>query len=127
MSQDDSAPLRRRITAPRSPTPAAPAARRPANADSASGDVGAIYVRTLIRAQLRVAIACCLGFVVTMTTAAVLIATTPALHETYVFGVPWSWALQAYGMYPLIAFFAAIFVRAASRNESRYRLLRESG
>lgn len=93
--------------------------------ESVPGDVGVIYLRTLIRAQLRLAIACCVGFVATMTTAAVLIATMPTLHDTYVFGVPWSWALQAYGMYPLIFLFAVIYVRSAARNEHRYRSLEE--
>ena len=120
--RDVTPPPRRRITGPPRRDPA-PGIRRPAEAQATSRDVGAIYLRSLIRAQLRLAVVCCIGFVLTLTSAAVIIATVPTLHESYVFGVPWSWALQAYGMYPLILAFAVIYARGAARNEQRYRLL----
>lgn len=118
---------RRRITAPDTGHGPVRADRiRPGGA-AGTADPAAIYLRTLIRAQLRIGIACCLGLVVSMSVAAVVIATTPALHQSYVAGVPWSWVLQAYGMYPLIAVFALVYVRSAARNEARYRSLAESG
>lgn len=120
--RDVTPPPRLRITGPPRRDPA-PGIRRPAEAQATSRDVGAIYLRSLIRAQLRLAVVCCIGFVLTLTSAAVIIATVPTLHESYVFGVPWSWALQAYGMYPLILAFAVIYARGAARNEQRYRLL----
>lgn len=115
-------PPRRRITGPPRRAQAA-VVRRPADAADASRDVGAIYLRSLIRAQLRLAVVCCVGFVLSLAVAAMIIATIPALHESHVFGVPWSWALQAYGMYPLILTFGVIYARGAGRNEQRYRLL----
>jgi hypothetical protein len=130
--RDDPPPPRRRITAP--PTPRPPSSGRAArlgrdtDAETASaGDVEVIYLRTLVRAQLRLGIVCCLGFAVSITVAAILIATMPGLRETNVAGVPWSWVLQAYGMYPLLALFAALYVHAAGRNEKRYRALGEEG
>jgi len=45
--------------------------------------------------------------------------------ETFVFGVPLSWLLLAVGVYPLALTIAALYVRAATRNEARYRSLAE--
>jgi len=113
---------RRRITGPPR-RGQAPGIRRPTDAATPSRDAGAIYLRSLIRAQLRLAVVCFVGFALTMASAAVMIATVPTLHESYVFGVPWSWVLQAYGMYPLILAFAVIYARGAGRNEQRYHSL----
>jgi hypothetical protein len=123
-ARDVPPPPRRRITGPPRRAQVA-GTRRPADAAGASRDIGAIYLRSLIRAQLRLAVVCCVGFVLSLAGAAMIIATVPALHESYVFGVPWSWALQAYGMYPLILAFAVIYARGAGRNEQRYRSLEE--
>lgn len=116
-------PARQRVTGPRSPPPGT----KPAEAGAPSRDVGAIYLRTLVRAQLRLAVVCCVGFIVALAAAGALIATVPALQQGALFGVPLAWLLQAYGLYPLIALFAVLYVRAAARNERRYRLLEESG
>ena len=76
-----------------------------------------------MRAQLRLAITLVVAFLLTLAVCSVAIALIPALHVEMVFGVPWSWGLQAYGMYPLVVIFAVIYVRAAGRNERRYRSL----
>lgn len=89
-------------------------------------DASAVYIRTLMRAQLRLAITLAVAFLLTLAAFSVAIAIIPVLHVESVFGVPWSWALQAYGMYPLVVIFAAIYVRAAGRNERRYRSLESS-
>ncbi len=111
---------RRRVTAPQ---------RLPVDSLSARGadheipDASAVYLGTLIRAQLRLAVTLALGFIVTLAAASISIAAIPLLHVETIFGVPWSWVLQAYGMYPLVGFFALVYVRAAGRNEQRYRSL----
>ncbi len=122
-------PPRRRVTAPR-PIRSATARGVPdttrtpdASSGPAEADPATIYLRTLIRAQLRVGVVCGIGLALTMTVASVLIATTPALDAATVGGVPWSWLLQAYGMYPLIVIFAVVYVRSAARNEARYQSL----
>lgn len=95
-----------------------------APADSSS-DVGAMYVRSLIRSQLRLAIVCAAGFVAATVVFVVAIALLPALDETFVAGVPVSWLLLGLGVYPLAISVAALYVRAAQRNEARYRSLAE--
>ena len=102
----------------------------PPEASVAAGEVGGIYLRTLFHAQLRLAVTMAvlggLG-VLTITGVAVVIAAVPALNAITAFGVPVSWVVQAYGMYPMFILLAGIYVRAASRNEKRYRLLEQSG
>lgn len=86
-------------------------------------EASALYLRTLIRAQLRLGIALAIGFGATLAIASIVVASTPILHTTSVGGVPWAWVLQAFGMYPIVAVFAVFYVRAAHRNERRYRSL----
>ncbi|MBG6055562.1 putative solute:sodium symporter small subunit [Salinibacterium sp. CAN_S4] len=117
---EPSALPRRRVTAPRRASadqPVGPAV------DPGIPDASAVYLGTLIRAQLRLATTLAIGFVMALAAASVAIATIPALQSESVFGVPWSWALQAYGMYPLVVVFALVYVRASRRNEQRYRSL----
>ncbi|WP_309620082.1 heavy metal transporter, partial [Salinibacterium sp.] len=111
---------RRRVTAPQRSMRASP---EPRSADPGIPDASAVYLGTLIRAQLRLATTLAIGFVLTLAAASVAIAVIPVLQVATIFGVPWSWVLQAYGMYPLVALFALVYVRAAGRNEQRYRSL----
>ena len=119
-----------RVTRARRESPMAGDNEAPPEASVAAGEVGGIYLRTLFRAQLRLAVTMAvlggLG-VLTITGAAVVIAAVPALNDITVFGVPVSWVVQAYGMYPMFILLAGIYMRAASRNEKRYRLLEQSG
>ena len=78
-------------------------------------------------AQLRLAIGCVAAFLVGAGALAVVIAILPELGDPVVLGVPLSWLAQAYAFYPVILVFALIFVRAAARNERRYRHLAEPG
>lgn len=119
-----------RVTRARRELPMAGDNEAPPEASVAAGEVGGIYLRTLFRAQLRLAVTMAvlggLG-VLTITGVAVVIAAVPALNAITAFGVPVSWVVQAYGMYPMFILLAGIYVRAASRNEKRYRLLEQSG
>lgn len=87
--------------------------------------MGAVYVRSLIRSQLRLAIVCAVGFVVATAVFAIGVALLPAIDEALVAGVPVSWLLLGLGVYPLALTVAALYVRAATRNEARYRALAE--
>ncbi|MBM7506174.1 DUF485 domain-containing protein [Agromyces aurantiacus] len=124
-------PGRVRVTAPRTEAAAASArrstARRRSSAPGAgpTSDVQAVYVRSLIRSQLRLAIVCAVAFVGATAVFAIGVAALPALDETFVAGVPVSWLLLGLGVYPLAITVAALYVRAAARNEARYRALAE--
>jgi uncharacterized membrane protein (DUF485 family) len=91
--------------------------------EAPTSDIQGVYVRSLIRSQLRIALVFAAGFAVATALFALALAFTPTLDGTLVGGVPVSWLLLAVGVYPLALTVAALYVRAASRNESRYRSL----
>jgi len=108
-----------RITAPRAPA-GSPA---PTAVPSSSGDPSDVYVRSLIRSQLRVAIvtAGSFAFLLAATTAA--LAFVPEVRAATAGGIPIVWIVLGAGVYPVVLVVAALFVRATERNEKRYRSL----
>lgn len=123
---DEQPRARVRVTAPRAGSPAA-SARVPQalGPDAPTSDIAGVYVRSLIRSQLRLAVVCALGFVVATACFVLAVAYAPALDDTFVAGVPVSWLLLGVGVYPLAITVGGLFMRAANRNESRYRSLTE--
>ncbi|UNK70795.1 hypothetical protein [Microbacterium sp. H1-D42] len=120
------APARVRVTAPRAGVAGAPT--RPLTQLSPVGptsDIAGVYVRSLIRSQLRLAVVFAAGFVAATVLFVLVIVLVPGLDSSYVFGVPASWLLLGGGIYPLTITVAALYVRVASRNEARYRSLAE--
>ncbi|WP_040168145.1 hypothetical protein [Microbacterium gorillae] len=93
----------------------------------AADEAEEIYLRGLIRAQLRLALGCLLGFLVAAGALTVLLVAVPALNAVVILGTPLPWLLHAYGYYPIIFVFALLYARSARRNERRYRLLRSGG
>ncbi|WP_438853675.1 DUF485 domain-containing protein [Agromyces sp. M3QZ16-3] len=119
-----------RVTAPRNGHAAAsdrrPAARtRGPDTDTGPTDIQSVYVRSLIRSQLRLGLICAGGFVLATFAFVGVVVFAPALDGAFVAGVPASWLLLGFGVYPLAISVAALYVRAASRNEARYRSLAE--
>lgn len=121
------APLPRvRVTAPRTGSTAASVRPAPhAGTEAPTSDIAGVYVRSLIRSQLRLAVVFAVGFVVATTLFVLAIAFVPELDATFVFGVPVSWLLLGVGVYPLAITVGGLYMRAASRNEARYRSLTE--
>lgn len=113
-------PQRVRVTAPRPGEPIAAPAEHPSIERS---DTATVYVRSLIRSQLRLAIVCASGFVVSLGMLWAVLAAAPALEAVVIAGAPVSWLLLAFGAYPAILAFAVIFVVASTRNEAGYRSL----
>jgi hypothetical protein len=110
-----------RVTAPRSSN-TSPAAAAPG---TSPGDPSDVYVRSLIRSQLRVALvtAGSFAFLLAATTAA--LAFVPEVRTATVGGIPIVWIVLGAGVYPVVLLVASLFVRAAERNEKRYRSLAE--
>lgn len=110
-----------RVTAPR--TAARPAKEtREAAQDS---EVGQVFVRSLIRSQLRLALVVAAGFLLILGAFPLLLAAVPGLAETRVAGIPFDWLLLGAGIYPVIGLSAWLYIRTAARNEARYRDLAE--
>lgn len=117
---DEARPQRVRVTAPRPGEPIAAPAEHPSIERS---DTATVYVRSLIRSQLRLAIICASGFIVSLGMLWLVLAAAPALEAVVIAGAPVSWLLLAFGAYPAILAFAVIFVVASTRNEAGYRSL----
>ena len=98
---------------------------RPLGPANPTGDPSAVYVRSLIRAQLRVAIVAAVAFAVLLAATTATLAFVPEVRATTVAGIPIVWFVLGAGVYPLVLVVAIAFVRAADRNERRYRSLAE--
>lgn len=84
-------------------------------------DPRAVYLRTLMRSQLRLALACLAAFIGLLVVFVLGLEYFHELTALQLWGVPVSWLLLGLGVYPLILTTAIIFVRSARRNEAAYR------
>ena len=113
----DSLP-RVRVTAPRSGS-------RGGVVTAGPGDASTVYVRSLIRSQLRVALVAAGSFAIVLAGITAALAFVPQVREFTVGGIPIAWIVLGAGVYPLVLLVAVLVVRAAERNEARYRSLAE--
>ncbi|MFD1847440.1 hypothetical protein [Arthrobacter flavus] len=127
MNPPDDPPQRVRVTAPRSTSRPAPGSYPVAREMAEQSEVGELFVRSLIRSQLRLAVVVAAGFLVILIGIPVLLAVFPQIGELSVFTVPVPWLLLGLGVYPLVISCAALYVRSASRNEMRFRDLIDEG
>lgn len=114
------------------PAPGVPAGGPPSGTSAATSrrpeepdDDVAHYTRGLVRAQLRLGLACVVSFLAVVALLTVTMSAVPALDTVVILGVPLPWLVHAYGFYPVIVAFAVVFAVAAARNERRYRALAE--
>ena len=80
-------------------------------------------MRSLIRSQLRVAIVTAASFAILLAATAAALAFVPEVRAATAGGIPIVWIVLGAGVYPVVLLVAALFVRAAERNEKRYRSL----
>ncbi|MCO4237711.1 DUF485 domain-containing protein [Pseudarthrobacter raffinosi] len=106
-----------RVTAPRS----APRPARESREAAEESEVGQVFVRSLIRSQLRLAVVVAIGFMLVLCAFPLLLAALPGLAETRIAGIPFDWILLGAGIYPVIGLSAWLYIRTAARNEARYR------
>ena len=86
----------------------------------AQTEVGEIYVRALLRTQLRQALGTLLLLAGTVGLLPLAFHLVPALTEHRVLGMPLSWVLLAFGCYPVLIALAWRYVRASERNEAEF-------
>ena len=115
-----------RVTAPRSITPGSSAllpARSAADSRDAAeqSDAGQVFVRSLIRTQLRLAVVMAAGFLLILIAFPLMLGLVPGLAESTIVGLPFDWVLLGAGIYPVIGLSAWLYIRTAARNEARYR------
>lgn len=112
----DTTPRRVRVTSPR--TGAVRAQRVPAAREiDAQTPLGEVYMSSLLRSQLRLALLALGTLAVFVGGIPVLFWLLPALSTVVVLAVPLPWLLLAFAVYPLLFSIGWLYVRAAERNE----------
>ncbi|MFC8732014.1 hypothetical protein ACFT5B_06095 [Luteimicrobium sp. NPDC057192] len=86
----------------------------------AQTQLGEVYVRSLVRAQLRLALVVCGVLAVTVGLLPVLFVVVPALGDVRVLGVTLPWVVLGACCYPVLIGLAAWYVRRAERNERAF-------
>lgn len=84
-------------------------------------EVGQLFVTSLIRSQLRLALVVAGGFLVILIGIPVLLAVFPAIDTVTILTVPVPWLLLGLGIYPLAIGSAVLYLRSATRNERRFQ------
>lgn len=111
----------------RSPhTSRVPRRRTPAAEIDEQTAVGEVYVRSLLRSQLRLAVGVVALVGLVVGTLPLLFAEVAAVREAHVLGVPLPWLLLGFLVYPFLLVVAVAYSRRAERNEADFaRLLEE--
>lgn len=79
--------------------------------------VGEVYVRSLVRSQLRLAVLVCGAVAVLLGGLPLLFLLWPGVDHVRVLGLPLPWLLLGVLVYPLLIAAAGYYVRHAERNE----------
>jgi hypothetical protein len=112
-------PARVRVTSPRT---GAVRSRRAAGTSEidAQTDIGDLYMSSLLRAQLRLALGVMAAVGLTLGLLPVLFAVVPASRTVRVAGVPLPWLLLGAVVYPLLVGLGWLYTRLAERNEEAF-------
>jgi putative solute:sodium symporter small subunit len=113
-------PARVRVTSPWTERPRLRPRRTPTSEIDAQSDVGEIYLRTLLRAQLRLGLGVLVTLVLTIGMLPLAFFLVPALTTHQALGMPISWVVLAFGCYPVLVLLAWRYVRRAERNERAF-------
>lgn len=113
-------PQRVRVTSPRMRARRRPPTRPVTRDIDEQTSIGEVYMRSLVRTQLRLAVGVLLAFALAVGGLPLLFALAPALREVQVLGLPLPWLLLGAAVYPAIAGTAWTYVRAAERAEQDF-------
>lgn len=82
--------------------------------------VGELYLRGLLRAQLRLAVAVLTVVATTLLGLPLLFAAVPAARQLHVGPLPFPWVVLGVLLYPAMMAAAAVYTRQAERTERRF-------
>jgi hypothetical protein len=117
-------PRRVRVTSPRTSAARARRVLPTAEIDRRTR-LGELYVSTLLRAQLRLALGVLAVAVGGLAGLPLVFRLFPVLSEVTVLGMPLSWALLAFAAYPFLVLCGWSYVRRAERNEAAFAAMVE--
>jgi len=107
-----------RVTGPRT------GRRRPTTVAAeidARTELGAVYMRSLVRSQLRLAVGVVLVLAATLGAVPLAFTLAPSLGHVELLGVPVAWLVLGVLAYPFLVGLAIAYVRRAERNEAAFR------
>lgn len=114
-------PERVRVTGPPRRRVTRPATK--AREIDAETRVGAIYMRSLLREQLRLALRILVVLAVTVGGLPLLFHLAPALADVRLLGVPLAWLLLGVLVYPWLIVLGWVYIRQAEANERDFAAL----
>lgn len=110
-------PQRVRVTSPRMGTTTRPPARSAASEIDEQTYLGEVYMRSLLRSQLRLAFTVIAVMLLVLTALPLLFAWQPGLSAVRFVNVPLPWLIVGVVAYPALTLAALWLVRAADRAE----------
>ncbi len=110
-------PKRVTVTSPRTRAVRRPVGRQTLQALDEQDVVGELLLRSLMRAQLGLALRVAAVFAVLLGGLPLLFAVVPATRDLEVLGIALPWLLLAGLVYPALLVGGAVYVRLAERNE----------
>jgi putative solute:sodium symporter small subunit len=113
-------PARIRVTSPWTERPRLRPRLTATSEIDAQSELGEIYVGTLLRAQLRLALSILVVLALTIGILPLVFTLLPGLTSHQVLGMPISWGILAFGCYPVLVLLAWRYVRVAERNERAF-------
>ena len=93
----------------------------------AQTELGEVYVRSLVRSQLRLAVEVVAGLALTLGMLPMLFAAVPGTRSMNVLGLPMPWLLLGLVVYPVLVTLGWVYVRRAERNERAFSDLVDRG
>ena len=93
----------------------------------AQTELGEVYVRSLVRSQLRLAVEVVLALALTLGMLPVLFAAVPGSRSLHVLGLPLPWLLLGLVVYPFLVSLGWVYVRRAERTERAFSDLVDRG
>jgi hypothetical protein len=111
-------PARVRVTGP--PRVAQPRRTSIASEIDAQSPVGEIYMRSLMRSQLKLALGVVLMLAVSVGSLPLVFELSPAVRHAHLLGVPVPWLVLGFGVYPVLIALGRFYVRRAERNEAAF-------
>jgi hypothetical protein len=86
----------------------------------AQTQLGEVYMRSLMRTQLRLAAGVLGLLALTVGLLPLLFVLVPATRTVHVLGLPLAWLLLGLVVYPLLVLLGWLYVRGAERNEQAF-------